>query len=99
MPGGFTFADFFAGFSDAALIALTLGRAIVVAAFVLFALFGLSVLIGRAFTALGKDDSPTDLASVKAMARERMYRDGAAVDTGDWGQDDIYSDQTHRRAS
>ena len=89
MPGGFTWADVFAGFSEAVLAGVTLGAICVGIGLFVLGCAGVSVLAGSFMAkGLGTAASPRD--DVRAMAHERMARREAVPD---WGQDGIYPER------
>jgi hypothetical protein len=96
MPGGFTWADAFAGFQAGGQAAIDAGGVLagVGVAFVLAVLaFGWAACV-----AAGRADRMLDVARERD---ERSRHHGAAVNTDPCGFDDIYPDSnlTHRRAS
>jgi hypothetical protein len=63
MPGGFTWADAFQGFSDAVLLGNSIGAWIVTIVVVALILFGIGAALGTAIDRMGRTP-PVDTASV-----------------------------------
>jgi len=73
MPGGFTWADAFHGFSEAVLLAVSIGGVVAAVAVVVVVLLGLGVLCERRLRFQQPVAvSPQD--AIRAMAHERVAR-------------------------